>query len=130
MEEVMAEPGGANCQTNQVLYNLTRRGIEHDLMPWSARHRMPIMAYSPIEQGRLARNRALEAIAKAHGATPAQIALKFTLDQGTISIPKASREQHVRENFATLEIGLSGADREALDAAFPPPRGKQPLDMI
>jgi diketogulonate reductase-like aldo/keto reductase len=130
MEEMLAVPGGAHCQTNQVLYNLTRRGIEHDLLPWSAEHKIPIMAYSPIEQGRLARNRALEAIANAHGATPAQIALKFTLDQGTISIPKASSEKHVRENRAAHDIVLSPEDRAALDVAFPPPRRKQPLDMI
>jgi diketogulonate reductase-like aldo/keto reductase len=130
MEELFSVPGGSNCQTNQVLYNLTRRGIEHDLIPWCTAHRMPIMAYSPIEQGRLAHNRALEAVAKKHGATPAQIALKFTIDAGTISIPKASSEAHVRDNRASLDIVLDDADRAALDAAFPPPARKRPLEMI
>ena len=130
MEELLAVPGGTSCQVNQVLYNLTRRGIEHDLMPWSAKHRIPIMSYSPIEQGRLARNRAREAVAKKHGATPAQVALRFTLDQKTISIPKASSEPHVRETVAALDITLDDADRAALDAAFPPPGRKRPLEMI
>jgi diketogulonate reductase-like aldo/keto reductase len=130
MEELFGVAGGDDCQTNQVLYNLTRRGIEHDLMPWCAAHRMPIMAYSPIEQGRLAHNRALEAVAKKHGGTPAQVALRFSIDARTISIPKASSEAHVRDNRACLDLVLDEDDRAVLDAAFPPPAHKRPLEMI
>ena len=91
MEELAASPAAKPCQTNQVLYNLTRRGIEYDLMPWSRERGMPIMAYSPVEQGELTNDRRLAGIADRHGATPAQIALAWVLRQpGVIAIPKAA----------------------------------------
>lgn len=130
MDELLSL-GGAAVATNQVLYNLTRRGIEHDLLPWHARHQVPVMAYSPIEQGRLAGHRGLEAVARRHGKTPAQIALAFVLAQpGVIAIPKASTPDHVRDNAAAAEIVLSAEDLSMLDAAFPPPKRRTPLEMI
>ena len=130
MEEVIAAPGGNNVAANQVLYNLTRRGIEHDLLPWQAAHSVPIMAYSPVEQGRLARSRPLESIAKKHGVSTAQIALAFTLLRPDVSsIPKATDPQHVRDNRAAADLVLDRDDRLALDTAFPPPRGATPLEM-
>jgi len=130
MEELL-EKGGSACAANQVLYNLTRRGIEHDLTGWSADHEIPIMAYSPVEQGRLAKHRGLDAVARAHGVTPAQIALAFVLAQpNVIAIPKATDPSHVRDNAAAAEIVLSAGDLAALDAAFPPPRRKTSLEMI
>ncbi len=130
MEELLAV-GGEAVATNQVLYNLSRRGIEYDLVPWQAQHRIPIMAYSPIEQGRLAHHRALSDIAVLHNATPAQIALAWALAQpGTIVIPKSGSEHHVRENRAAADIVLTPDDFAALDAAFPPPRRKSSLEMI
>jgi diketogulonate reductase-like aldo/keto reductase len=130
MKELLAA-GGAAVACNQVLYNLTRRGIEYDLTTWQAARQIPVMAYSPIEQGRLARNRALEAIATRHKASAAQIALAFVLAQpNTIAIPKAGSEAHVRENRAAADIVLSPGDLAALDAAFPPPRRKTSLEMI
>ncbi|MDO8359127.1 MAG: aldo/keto reductase [Devosia sp.] len=130
MEKLLAA-GGSAVASNQVLYNLTRRGIEYDLLPWSAKHKVPIMAYSPIEQGRLAKNRALAEIAAGHAATPAQIALAFVLSRpNVIAIPKAGTEAHVRDNRAAADIVLTVADLAALDAAFPPPRRKSSLEMI
>ena len=130
MEELLAK-GGAACAANQVLYNLVRRGIEHDLTGWSARHKIPIMAYSPVEQGHLARHRGLDAVARAHGVTPAQVALAFVLAQpNVIAIPKATDPSHVRDNAAAAAIVLSAADLAALDAAFPPPTRKTSLEMI
>lgn len=130
MEELL-DAGGEAVATNQVLYNLSRRGIEYDLVPWQARRKIPLMAYSPIEQGRLARDRALGGIAARHGATPAQVALAWALAQPqTMVIPKAGSEAHVRENRAAAEIVLSPEDFAALDAAFPPPRRKSSLEMI
>ena len=130
MEELLAV-GGAAVAANQVLYNLGRRGIEHDLIGWSEAHRVPIMAYSPIEQGRLAGDRTLAEIAKRRDASPAQIALGFVLSRpGMIAIPKASNLGHVRENAKSAEIELSVADLAALDAAFAPPRRKQALEML
>lgn len=130
MEELL-ELGGAAVAANQVLYNLGRRGIEHDLIGWSAEHRVPIMAYSPIEQGRLANDGTLAEIARRHEASPAQIALAFVLSRpGVMAIPKAGKLNHVRENAKAAEIELSAADLAALDAAFPPPRRKQALEML
>lgn len=131
MAELDGVPNGRACQANQVLYNLTRRGIEFDLVPWSRRRSMPIMAYSPVEQGALARNGRLDAVAARHNATPAQIALAWTMRaDGVIAIPKAVRPQHVRDNIAALDIALTAEDLAELDKAFPPPRGRRPLEMI
>jgi diketogulonate reductase-like aldo/keto reductase len=131
MNELMALPGGDKCATNQVLYNLKRRRIEYDLLPWCRQKRIPIMAYSPIEQGRMLDHPALKALAEAHGATPAQIALAWLLRQkDVIVIPKAANETHVRENRAALDMNLTKNDLGAIDAAFPPPRKPGPLEML
>ena len=131
MRELDSVAGGAAVAANQVLYNLTRRGIEFDLLPQCAAGGVPLMAYSPIEQGRLLRDPTLAAIASRHQATPAAIALAWVLRQpGMIAIPKASSEAHVRDNRAALDIQLNEDDLAALDRAFAPPRSKQPLEMI
>ena len=131
MEELAALPGGTAVATNQVLYNLARRGIEADLLPWCRSRHIPIMAYSPVEQGRILRDRALARVAERHRATPAQIALAWLLRQDDMMvIPKATSLDHVRENRAALDIELSKADLAELDKAFPPPRGAQPLEML
>ncbi|WP_194711816.1 aldo/keto reductase [Noviherbaspirillum soli] len=122
---------GAAAAANQVLYNLTRRGIEFDLLPQCGASGVPLMAYSPIEQGRLLRDPTLAAIASRHQATPAAVALAWVLRQpGMIAIPKASSEAHVQENHAALDIVLNDEDLAALDRAFAPPRSRQPLEMI
>ena len=131
MEELEALPAGRTVQTNQVLYNLTRRGIEFDLLPWSRERGVPTMAYSPVEQGALGGDRRLKAVAERHGATPAQIALAWVMrDDGVIAIPKASRQEHVRDNRAALDIRLTPQDLTDLDAVFPPPSRKRGLEMI
>lgn len=131
MEELLGVPSGENCATNQVLYNVTRRGPEFDLMPWMEARRMPLMAYSPIEQGRLPRGGALQSIGRRHEANPFQIALAWLLNRsGVIAIPKASSVQHVRENHRALEIRLTPEDLAAIDAEFPAPKRKRPLEMI
>ncbi|ESY93709.1 MULTISPECIES: aldo/keto reductase [unclassified Mesorhizobium] len=131
MEELTGLGAGGNVQTNQVLYNLSRRGPEFDLVPWSRERGIPLMAYSPVEQGALARNSRLDAIAARHNATSAQIALAWLMHQdGVIAIPKASSQEHVRQNFAALDIKLTSGDLADLDRAFPPPTGKRGLEMI
>ncbi|CAN7191909.1 aldo/keto reductase [Mesorhizobium amorphae] len=131
MEDLVGLPAGGDVQTNQVLYNLSRRGLEFDLAPWSRQRGIPLMAYSPVEQGALARNTRLEAIAARHNATPAQIALSWVMAQpGVIAIPKATRQEHVRQNAAALHIRLSSEDLADLDRAFPPPTRKRGLEMI
>jgi diketogulonate reductase-like aldo/keto reductase len=131
MEELVALAGGAAVATNQVLYNLAKRGIEADLLPWSRACGIPIMAYSPIDQGRILRNRTLATVAARYGTTPAQIALAWVLRHGDMMvIPKATSEAHVRENRAALDLALTAADLAELDAAFPPPRGVTPLEML
>jgi len=132
MEELAALAQGSACATDQVLYHPGSRGIEFDLLPWCARHRMPVMAYSPVGQaGRLLRSPALVEVAARHGATPAQIAIAWGLrSSSVISIPKAGDAAHVRENAAASDIALTEADLATIDAAFPPPRRKQALGML
>ena len=129
MDELLALPGGDKVATNQVMYNLRRRGIEFALLPWSRKHGIPIMAYSPLDQGHLMRSSELMHLAERHGATPAQIALAWTIRQpGVFAIPKASRESHVRDNHKALTIRLKDADLAELDRHFRPPTKKKPLE--
>jgi diketogulonate reductase-like aldo/keto reductase len=129
--ESAALEGGDTIVADQVLYNLARRGPEWDLVPWCREHKVAIMAYTPLGTGNMLGRPALGEVARRHGATPAQIALAWLLRQGgTIVIPKASRPEHVRENRGALDIALTDEDLAALDRAFPPPRGRAPLDML
>ena len=131
MEELFALPGGDACATNQVLYNLRRRGIEAGLLPWCGERGVPIQAYSPIEQGRLLRDRVLTGVAIRHRATTAQIALAWVLRQPDMMvIPKAATLEHVRENRAALDMELTAQDLAELDRAFPPPAGPRPLELL
>ncbi len=131
MKELVALPGGDEVAINQVLYNLARRGIEYDLIPWSRKFGMPLMAYSPIEQGRLLRHPAVKKIAERHEATPAQIALAWVLRHPDIcAIPRSGNPAHTKENFGALEVKLTKQDLADLDRAFPPPKRKMPLEMI
>ncbi len=123
--------GGAAVSTNQILYNLMRRGPEWDLLPWLRERRIPVMAYSPIEQARLLRDTRLAAFAHARGITPAQAALAWLLAQeDVIVIPKASHPDRVRENAAAREIAFSAGELAELDRLFPPPKGPEPLAML
>lgn len=131
MEELFSLPGGQNVATNQVLYNLARRGIEFDLLPWCQERNIPVMAYSPIDQGSLLHHPELIRIAKAYQATPAELALAFLLDRdGVIAIPKSSKVRRVEENRDAISLDITEEDWASLDAAFPPPAGKMPLEMI
>lgn len=131
MEELLALPGGDRCATNQVLYNLKRRRIEYDLVPFCRARGIPVMAYSPIEQGRLLGASALKEVAQRHDATTAQVALAWLLRQsGTIVIPKATNPEHVRDNFKALDLKLTEDDLSVLDRAFPPPDRKYALEML
>jgi diketogulonate reductase-like aldo/keto reductase len=135
MQEAAALPGGDLIATDQVLYNLTQRGIEWDLLPWCRERRLPVMAYSPLEsnpqeQGGLLGNPQLGAVARRYGVTPAQVALAWLLHQeGVAVIPKAVRPQHVRDNRAALDLQLTTEDLAQLDAGFPAPRRRRPLAM-
>ena len=129
--ELNSLAGGSGVSTDQVLYNLARRRAEYELLPWCRAHGVPVMAYSPIEQGRLVRHPALVEIADRHGATPAQIALAWVLRaEDILAIPRAATREHVRENAAARELRLTLTDLVALDAAFPPPRDKAPLEVL
>jgi diketogulonate reductase-like aldo/keto reductase len=131
MLELTSAPGGQAVQANQVLYNLARRGIEFDLLPWLRSCGIAVMAYSPLEPGRFLRQPVLAENARRHGATPAAAALAWVLRQpSVIAIPKTASLEHLRENLAALNLTLSAEDLQALDAAFPAPPGKQPLEML
>ena len=131
------------CSANQVLYNLQHREIEFELLPWSQKNKIPVMAYSPVGHGRgLLDNATLKKIAKRHDATPAQIALAWVLRaQGppppdgvavanVIAIPKASDKKHVRENAESAKIRLTKQDLQDLDDTFQPPQSKERLAML
>ncbi|MDR6102625.1 diketogulonate reductase-like aldo/keto reductase [Agrobacterium larrymoorei] len=131
MEELFEVENGRNCAVNQVLYNLSRRGVEYDLLPWCQGKGVPLMAYSPIEQGRILNNHELIRIAKAYQATPAQVALAFLLERDrVIAIPKSARPERVEENRGATDLDISDEDWAALDAAFPPPTKKMSLAML
>jgi len=129
MERSEALPAGAAVTTNQVLYNLERRGIERRLLPWCAERGILLMAYSPLEHARLVRTRALKAVAARHDCTPYQAALAWTIRHpGVVTIPKAGHPLHVHENVAALAVRLTERDLADLDQAFPPPDGDVPLE--
>lgn len=131
MAEASEIKGGEAIVTNQVLYNLMRRGAEWDLLPWCRQRSMPIMAYSPIEQGRLLQNRMLQKIAQQRNVTAAQVAIAWLLHQeGIIVIPKSSRIEHIDQNRAALDLKLSSEELMALDTAFPAPTQAVPLEML
>jgi len=131
MAELMALPGGDAVATDQVLYNLTRRWPEWELVPFCRGRGIPLMAYSPIEQGRLLRHAAIGDVASSHGVSPAQVALAWLLGKDDVMvIPKASRVEHVRDNRAALDLALTEEDLRALDSAFPPPRGRAEMELL
>lgn len=130
MLELTALPGGAACSANQVYFSLSERGVEFDLLPWQRVRQMPLMAYSPLDRGRLDRHPTLAVLAERHRATPAQIALAWVIAQaGVCAIPKAVRAEHLRENIAAAGLTLDDDARAALERLFPPPKRKQPLAM-
>ena len=131
MEELVESDDGHAVAANQVLYNLTRRGIEWDLLPWCQARKIPVMAYSPIEQSRLLAHRGFSELAARHGWRPAQLALAWLLRQESlIAIPKSSTRQHLEENFSALQCVPDGEVLAALDRLFPPPTHATPLEML
>jgi diketogulonate reductase-like aldo/keto reductase len=128
MRELAAMPGGKACATNQVYYSLSQRGVEHDLLPWQRVQQMPLMAYSPFDQGELVDHPRLRPVAERHRATPAQVALAWLLRQpGVMAIPKAGNPVHLRHNWAAQKLQLTADDLIELDRHFAPPRGRQAL---
>jgi diketogulonate reductase-like aldo/keto reductase len=131
MQELLAVDGGDRCATNQIYYSLTARGPAFDLVPWQEARGIVTMAYSPVDQGSLARHPALARLARDRGATAAQVALAWLVRQpGVMAIPKAVREPHLRENLAAATLTLEPAEMAALDDIFPPPAAKTPLAML
>jgi len=130
LSELWQVRGGDGCATNQIYYSLTERGPDVKLLPWQQRHRIPTMAYSPVDQGALSRSGKLTAMAAQRGVSPAQLALAWILSRPNVmAIPKAVREAHLRENFEAAALELSDAELAELDSRFPPPAKKPPLAM-
>jgi diketogulonate reductase-like aldo/keto reductase len=126
-----AHADGGLTASNQVLYCLSRRGPEFDLLPWMRERHMPLMAYSPLDQGSLLDEPALQQVAVEIGATPAQVAIAWLLAQpGVVTIPKSATRERVKENLGALDITLSPEILAKLDRAFPPPKAKRPLEML
>ncbi len=131
MQELWAVPGGSGVSTDQLLYNLTRRGIEWDLIPWLRKRRLPFMAYSPLEQAKLARDAKLVRFAQQHGMTASQVALAWLLaNDDLIVIPKTSRRDRLKENLRALDYKLTPAQLAALDGLYVPPKQPTPLEML
>lgn len=131
MEDLFAVSSGETCAANEILYNLSRRGVEFDLLPWCREHSLPIIAYAPLEQGRILSNRTLTLVAERHNANPAQIALAWVLrDPDVVVIPKAGSVSHVRENAASWDIQLTEDDLVMLENTFPAPKRKKDLEML
>ncbi|RPE03147.1 aldo/keto reductase [Candidatus Pantoea deserta] len=136
LQELLSEPGGEECATNQVLYHLASRGIEFDLLPECQLRHMPVMAYCPLAQaGRLRQalfsDTTLVEIAQQKGISVAQLLLAWVIrKEGVIAIPKASSLTHVKENAAALHISLSDEELARINNAFPPPQSKMPLDVV
>ena len=130
MRELEATGGGRRCAANQVYYSPSARGIEFDLLPWQRERSMPLMAYCPLDQGGLADEAVLVETGKRLGASASQVALAWLMGQvGVMVIPKAVREQHLRENFAAASLSLSAADLTAIGQRFAAPRRATPLTM-
>jgi diketogulonate reductase-like aldo/keto reductase len=131
LAELDAIPGGTAVASNQVLYNLSRRGIEFDLLPRSRKRGLNLMAYTPIEQGRILGHPVLRQVAERHGVTPAQIALAWVIrEDGVVAIPRSGKAEHVRDNAKAVRVALTPADLAELDRAFPPPTRKVGLEML
>ncbi|MCT7295482.1 aldo/keto reductase [Ralstonia sp. CHL-2022] len=131
MEEWWDAPGGDQTAVNQLLYNLSRRGIEWDVLPWLRERRVPVMAYSPIEQARLVRHPKLVRFAQESGMTPAQVALAWLLaNDDIIAIPKTGHRDRLRENIGALSHTLTAEQLATLDSLFPPPKGPRALEML
>ena len=131
MQELWSVPDGPAVATNQLLYNLSRRGIEWDLLPGLRERRIPVMAYSPIEQARLTSNPKLVDFAQRHGMTPAQAGLAWLLaHDDVIVIPKTGRRDRLKENMGALDQRLTQTQLAELDQLFPPPTGPRPLEML
>ncbi len=131
VQELLGAPAGDRCSVNQVLYNLSTRGIEWDLEPLCRRHGIPIMAYSPLDQGRLLKHRRLLELASSIGLTATQLALAWTIrfDQ-VITIPKTATRRHLDEILAARNVELGPDVVGALDRLFEPPTGPEPLAML
>jgi diketogulonate reductase-like aldo/keto reductase len=131
LAELDAIAGGKAVASNQVLYNLSRRGIEFDLLPRSRKRGLNVMAYTPIEQGRILGHPVLKQVAEHHGVTPAQIALAWVIrEDGVVAIPRSGKSEHVRDNAKAVRVALTPADLAELDRAFPPPTRKVGLEML
>ena len=131
MDELWSVPGGREVQTNQLLYNLSRRNIEWALLPWLRQRRVPVMAYSPIEQARLVADPKLQRLAGEWSLTPAQLALGWLLAKpDVVVIPKTSRRERLKQNLAALQHPLNQQQIAALESLFPPPDGPAPLEML
>ncbi|MEA2298151.1 MAG: hypothetical protein QOF77_1087 [Solirubrobacteraceae bacterium] len=131
LDELRELEGGGAVAADQVLYNLSRRDIEWGLLPACRRDGLPVMAYTPIAQGRVLGRPALAAVAARHGATPAQVALAWVLrGPGVCAIPGSGSREHVGENRGALDLRLEAQDLAELDRAFPPPAGAEPLAML
>ena len=130
MCELMAVSLPGACVANQVYYNLAKRWAEATLLPLQRKHGVVCMAYSPLNQGSLARHRVVQAVALRLGVTSVQVAVAWLLSQpDVIAIPKSARIEGVDQIMGAGSLTLSVADRNELEAAFPKPPASARMEM-
>lgn len=134
MEELVAACGGEDkldCVANQVYFSVSERGPEYSLLPWQQARTIPLMAYSPVDQGAVMRDAGLAKIAKGLGVSAAQLALAWVLSRpGVVAIPKTARKEHLQQNLAAAQLELGADVLAEIDRLHPPPARKRPLAMI
>ncbi len=131
MQELLGVRDGSKCAVDQVLYNLSDRGIEWELQPKLVESGIPVMAYCPLGEGRLLRDASLATLADRHNVTPASIALAWLISHPqTIAIPKTARAERIGPIFAALDVELDEEDLALLDHEFPPPDGPSALSIV
>lgn len=101
---------------NQMNYNvLYRDEVDDTFKEYCRDNGIQIVAYQPVKRQEVLANATIQAIAKAHSATPAQIALAWLIAQNALPIPKAVTKSHIDENVAAINITLTTEDLEQLN---------------
>lgn len=119
---------------NEVLYNLSARGIEYDLVPFQQAHHIATIGYSPFNSGAgnsIHLPQTVLALAQAKQLSPHQLMLAWALrSQHILSIPKTASPAHMQANLAAQNVTFTAAELGVIDAAFPAPTCQEPLKSI
>jgi 2,5-diketo-D-gluconate reductase A len=112
LERIIGETG-VTPAVNQI--ELHPRFQQRDKRAFHKQHKIAIESWSPLGSGRLLDDPTIAAIAKKHGRSPAQVMIRWHLDEGLIVIPKSVTPARIRENFAVFDFALDDDDRRTLN---------------